>query len=75
MEQPPKHPILAEEAARLSGKAQLALEHALPRGIAYIVILSGAGVNTYAANVDKKATLEAAQAFTRALQNEIAGLA
>lgn len=60
-------------AASLVTKAQLALEHQLPKGTTYVVILQGDGFNTYAANVDKHTTLHLLHGLVSAVQDEVLG--
>ena len=59
------------EARVLADRAQAVLDRALPRGVAYVVLLSGAGFGTYAANIDKRETLAALQGLVQALQSEL----
>lgn len=73
MADPTDHP-LREAAARVyKDRAQLALEHALPRGTRYVVVLVGPGFNTYGANFDKRETIEVLDALNARLRLDLAG--
>lgn len=41
------HPKQAIEAARYVERAKFALDHALPRGTNFVVLIEGPGFNTY----------------------------
>ena len=55
-------------AAKYSQLAMTAIEHALPRGTKYVVILSGPGFNTYGSNIAVPEVIEHMQGLQGALQ-------
>jgi hypothetical protein len=57
-------------AGKYSQLAMTAIEHALPRGTRYVVILQGPDFNTYGANIPKAETVEVLRELQSALQQD-----
>jgi hypothetical protein len=57
-------------AGKYSQLAMTAVEHALPQGTRYVVIIQGPDFNTYGANVSKRETIEMLQGLQGALQQD-----
>jgi hypothetical protein len=55
-------------AGKFSQIAMTAVEHALPRGTRYVVIIQGPDFNTYGANVAEPDTVEMLRGLLGALQ-------
>lgn len=71
---PTDSPLREAGARAYKDRAQQAIEHALPRGTTYVVVLVGPGFNTYGSNVDKAATLELIEGLAQRLRLDL-GLA
>lgn len=71
MNEEKKHPLQARAAQLVIDKARTALEHALPRGCNYVVILNAPGFNTVASNLPKADQLELAQGCVRQLSSDV----
>lgn len=56
------------EAQALVDRAKLALEHVLPRGTGYVVLLSGPGFGTFGSSWDKYQALVALRELVKALE-------
>ena len=61
------------EAAAVSGRVQLAVEAAAPRGTQYVIVLMTPSFGTHASNVDKRAQLEMLQGIVGELQRDVMG--
>jgi hypothetical protein len=65
------HPKQRSEAEKLSIRARLALEAALPRGVSYVVVLCGPGFNTFGSNMDKPNCVQACEGLAVELRKDI----
>lgn len=56
------------QAQALVDHAKLALEHTLPRGVGYVVLLQGPGFGTFGSSFDKYSALVALRELVKALE-------
>lgn len=68
---PTDSPLREAGARAYKDRAQHAIEHALPRGTTYVVVLVGPGFNTYGANVDKAETLQLLEGLVNRLRLDL----
>ena len=61
------------EAQVVSGRVQLAVEAAAPKGTRYVVVLMTPSYGTHASNVDKHAQLEMLQGIVAELHRDVLG--
>jgi len=61
------------EAQHVSGRVQLAVEHVMPKGTQYVIVMMTPSFGTHASNVDKRAQLQLLQGIVAELQRDVMG--